>query len=176
MSKIFVFLGKAAAGKSELSKDIARDLNFNEIVSCTSRPPRPGEVNGKDYHFIGYDDFKPEDFVEINEFRGWRYGVKKDSIEEGKTYVVVLEPKGYRKFKETFGDKVVGIYIMAPRENRWVRYISRDGNYDEAFRRFIADDEDFSEFHYEAEYTIVNNKEYKDLVCKAIDIVSWELL
>ena len=55
--KIIALFGKAGAGKDTIQQWIVSRHNFHGIVSCTTRPPREGEVDGKHYHFISRTDF-----------------------------------------------------------------------------------------------------------------------
>jgi guanylate kinase len=168
---IFVILGKAASGKSDICKDISKIFGIEEVVTATSRPPRPGEIDGVHYHFKKKDEFNKNDFIEIKEFNNWKYGTPNNSIQEGKKYVIVLEPQGYRNFKEKFGDRVIGVYIMAPQADRFYRYVKRDGNAIEAHRRFSADNVDFEGIEYEVEHIVINNKTYQDALKKVKKII-----
>ena len=75
--KRIVLVGKAASGKDHLRKRY-ESRGFKYAVTYTTRPPREGEVNGKDYHFITEDDSKvlieSGFFYEYVIFNGWVYG------------------------------------------------------------------------------------------------------
>ena len=58
MSKIIALFGKSASGKDTIQNYMCKNYkNTHKIISCTTRPPRVNEVNGKDYFFISQDDF-----------------------------------------------------------------------------------------------------------------------
>ncbi|XP_040405625.1 guanylate kinase isoform X5 [Cygnus olor] len=77
-----VLSGPSGAGKSTLIKKLFKDYEnvFGFSVSHTTRKPRPGEVNGKDYHFVTREEMKKEidagEFLEHAEFSGNMYGTR----------------------------------------------------------------------------------------------------
>lgn len=173
VGKIFVVLGKSSSGKSSAAKEIANDLNITQIISYTSRKPRLGEQDGIDYNFVSEEVFENESFVCKEQYivhpDGYQYyGVKLLDLMDGKDHIIVLTPSGYRELKKIFGDKVYGVYIMAPEDDRLKRYIERDpsnpNSKQEACRRVVADDRDFHEFEFEVEDIIINNKTRDDLI------------
>lgn len=176
--KIFVLVGKSASGKSSMAKDICEVLYIPQIISCTSRPPRENEVNGIDYHFIKYEDFDSINFIAVENYKRWKYGVRKSDVEFPKNCIVVLTPSGFREFKEKWGDRVVGIYLMSKTIDRVERSMGRDSvnkeTMTEMVRRLRTDDEDFYEFEFEADYLVVNKGKYENVLDKVIDIIRKE--
>ena len=55
--KIVALIGEAGSGKDTILQDLLQNSNFNEIISYTTRPPRDGEINGKNYFFISPEEF-----------------------------------------------------------------------------------------------------------------------
>jgi guanylate kinase len=86
-------------------------------VSYTSRPPRPNEVNGKDYYFISREEFQARidqgEFVEWVENYGNLYGSSRKTMEaflhDGQDLLLDIEPRGARKIKQNFKG---GIYVF----------------------------------------------------------------
>ena len=77
-----VLIGASASGKSTLQTMlINREPCFKKIVTYTTRPPRDGEVNGVDYHYVSVEKFTELAdsgfFAEHNSYRGWMYGTPK---------------------------------------------------------------------------------------------------
>ena len=97
------------------------DLKFS--VSATNRPPREGETDGVNYHFITTEEFQQaiadDRFVEYEEvYPGRYYGTLKSEIvercERGETVVLDIDVKGGVRVKELFGRDALSIYIMPP--------------------------------------------------------------
>ena len=78
MKSVIVLVGESASGKSTIEKILADKYGYKKTVSYTTRPPRDGEVNGVDYHFISEDEyiekFNSKYFVETGAYNGWFYG------------------------------------------------------------------------------------------------------
>ena len=119
--KLFVISGASGVGKSTvLARVMARrdDLRFSE--SATTRPPRPTEVEGKDYYFVSHDQFRQmiqqEQFLEHDEHMGNFYGTPVEQLEEKlKTCHVVLdvEPVGAFNVRAKRPDAVL-IFVAPP--------------------------------------------------------------
>ena len=112
----------SGAGKTSISREFLRmfpDIRFS--VSCTTRPPRPGEVNGKDYHFISEELFRERiaegEFIEWVENYGQLYGTSKKSMDvclkQGKDLILDIEPRGARVIREHY-PRGVFIFILPP--------------------------------------------------------------
>ena len=48
---MIILVGKSCSGKDTVVKELAK-MGYNKIVTCTTRPPRPGEIDGREYHFL----------------------------------------------------------------------------------------------------------------------------
>ena len=86
MSKVFVITGPSGVGKGTLIRSLAQQVPELEVsVSATTRPPRPGEVDGVDYHFLSEAEFDERlaagDFVEHASYSGHRYGTLRSELE-----------------------------------------------------------------------------------------------
>ena len=129
---IIVLLGASGSGKSTLENEIAKRFGYEKIVSHTTRFPRVGEINGKDYHFI--NNFKFEDmirqelFAEYDEYSQKRiYGTLKSDYQEGDK-IVVLTPNGLRQLKKNCPkEKIFTVLVEANLGTRVKRYIDRCG-------------------------------------------------
>jgi guanylate kinase len=90
-------------------------------VSATTRSPRPGEVNGKNYHFITRSEFEKlvtqGEFLEWAEFAGNCYGTPREAvlnhIQSGKLVVLEIELEGARQIRHTF-PSALSIFILPP--------------------------------------------------------------
>lgn len=83
---LFVLSAPSGAGKSTLRAGLQTNQDFAYSVSCTTRAPRPGEVNGQDYHFLSHEEFECKiaagDFLEHANVHGNYYGTLKSSVIE----------------------------------------------------------------------------------------------
>lgn len=142
-----VLVGKAASGKDHLRKRF-QNRQFNYAVTYTTRPPREGEVEGVDYHFITKDvaEFyiSKNLFYEWVEFNGWIYGT---TVEQFNTKdLFIMTPKGVSKIKPEDRDSTFIIYLDIPESIRRERLKGRVMPGDSLERRIIADEHDFSDF------------------------------
>lgn len=115
------------SGKSTLLNALTdeREPHLTRIVSTTTRPPRPGERDGVDYHFISEKESLNlefnDAFAELIEFWGVRYGVTKKEMEAKMSGelapVVILEPKGlamYEKLCREHGWDIYRVFVYTP--------------------------------------------------------------
>ncbi|MEO1658981.1 MAG: guanylate kinase [Pseudomonadota bacterium] len=164
---LFVLSSPSGAGKTTLSKSLlASDDGIALSVSATTRAPRPGEVDGKDYHFIDAETFRQRReegaFLESAEVFGNYYGTPKApvmaSIEAGQDVLFDIDWQGKQQLQETARDDLVAVFILPPSraalEDR-LRRRAQDTDEVVAQRMAMADDEIS---HYaEYDYVIVND-------------------
>jgi len=119
---LYIVSAPSGTGKTTLLKrvmDYFPDIKFS--ISYTTRPPRPGERDGRDYHFISPQRFqqmvKEKAFAEWAEVLGNRYGTPLDSIREirsqGIDLMLDIDSQGARQIKERFNGGVF-IFILPP--------------------------------------------------------------
>lgn len=103
-------------------------------VSATSREPRNGEVEGKDYYFLSKDDFKEKIdegfFLEYAEYAGNYYGTPKkyikEKLDQGIDVILIIEIQGAKKVKEMLPESLL-IFIMPPSLKTLVKRLKRRG-------------------------------------------------
>ena len=162
MGKIYYVMGKSATGKDTIySKLYEESTKIKKIVLYTTRPPREGEENGIDYNFVTkekLEEFKRSNtLIEMRTYKtmygDWSYATVDDGqIKlESRTYLIIGTLESYKKIVEYFGsNKVVPIYLTVDDRIRLQRALNRENmqenpRYDEMCRRYLADEEDFSE-------------------------------
>ncbi|UVI30795.1 guanylate kinase [Paenibacillus spongiae] len=120
---IFVFTGPDGSGRKTVADSVGTTFGMPKVLSYATRMPRPGEVNGQDYHFITPELYELMDnggeFIESVALQNNRYGLKGSDIEqsfqkEGCIYLVV-NPEGAEILKQMYGDHVIRIFIYADR-------------------------------------------------------------
>lgn len=115
---LFIVSGPSGSGKTTLSKRVLQiigDLGF--AVSCTTRKPRPGEIDGVDYRFVSEVEF--EEMTRRNSFAEWavvhgnRYGTPKEELEraesEGVDLLLDIDVQGAKNIRDKYGK---GVYIF----------------------------------------------------------------
>ena len=145
--KRIILVGRAASGKDYLRKRFEQQ-GFTYAVSYTTRPPREGEVNGKDYFFLtdeqASDMIKSNLFYEYVEFNGWIYGTTKLQIETDDLFI--MTPKGLSHVKPEDRKTSFVIFIDIDEEIRRERMLDRNMIGDTVERRILADKLDFDNF------------------------------
>ena len=156
--KVIALYGKAGAGKDALLQTTMKlaGSELNEIISCTTRPPRQGEVNHVNYHFVTLEEFTQMvlngDMLEATEFRAWWYGTPLLSLDPDKVNIGVFNPAGMVAIKEDPRLDVIPVKVEASDKVRLMRQLNREDSPDvaEIIRRYQTDEKDFRE--YEAEH------------------------
>lgn len=162
MGKLFVIMGKSATGKDSLYQRIVEDFpGLKEVVTYTTRPIRAGETYGKEYFFVSEEEMhemqEADKIIECRVYQTvhgpWYYFTANDGqidLEKG-DYILITTLEGYRKLETFFGiEQVVPIYIEVDDFERIERALKREKEQNttcvaELCRRFLADEEDFSE-------------------------------
>jgi guanylate kinase len=164
---LIVLSGPSGVGKGTVCsalRDTARDLIYS--VSATTRPPRQGEVDGKNYFFKSKEQFESmienDELLEWAEYVGNYYGTPKNfvrkTIDQGKDVILEIEVQGALKVKEKFPEGVF-IFLMPPSLNELKNRIENRGTESvEAIRHrmTVAIDEIKLLKHYD--YAVVNDK------------------
>ncbi len=103
MKKLIITItGATGSGKSTLEKNLQEQFsnNYKKVVSCTTRAPRAGEVDGKDYYFMSPEQFDSTEMIERVEFAGNKYGVPAFEFDTDKDAIIVVEPGGAQQISE----------------------------------------------------------------------------
>ncbi len=121
-SKVFVITGPSGVGKGTLIRGLLERMPGLELsVSATTRPPRPGERDGVDYHFLTPEQFEAHvragDFVEHATYSGNRYGTLRSELERRRQdaagVVLEIEVQGARQVRATMPE-AVAVFIGPP--------------------------------------------------------------
>ena len=119
---LMVVSAPSGAGKTSICREILRRFpNIRFSVSCTTRPPRPGEINGRDYEFISDEEFRERmvrgEFVEWVENYGYLYGTSKKTmgtfLSQGYDLILDIEPRGAKAIRENYPGGIF-IFILPP--------------------------------------------------------------
>jgi len=165
-SFLLILSGPSGVGKSTFCGRILKeDPNVVYSVSTTTRPPRPGEVDGVDYHFVSDEEFEriaaSGGFVEWAYVHGHRYGTPsgfiEKSLKEGKVVLAEVDVQGGEKLKRLYPDGV-SVFLVPPSfEVLAERLKGRATDDEHAIRRRIRRAREEMEHVVNYDYRIVND-------------------
>ena len=153
-------MGKSASGKDTIFKELSKAFpSISEIIPYTTRPIRENETNGIQYNFVTEEIFKfmldNNMVIESRSYNTkhgiWTYFTASSNIDSNNNYMIINTLEGYQKISKYFGkENVIPIYIEVEDGIRLERALERERKeknpkYSELCRRFLADQEDFSE-------------------------------
>jgi guanylate kinase len=142
--KLIILTGPSGVGKGTLMRSLLqRHPELHYSVSVTTRSPRPGETNGKDYYFVSRGEFEElvaaGELLEWAEFAGNYYGTPREAvinqIRSGKRVVLEIELKGARQIRASY-PSALSIFILPPSMSELEKRIrGRAQDSDEAIAR-----------------------------------------
>ena len=136
---LFVISAPSGAGKTTLVEALRETSEFVYSVSCTTRPPRIGEIDGEDYQFLSEADFQARiqagDFLEHAEVHGHRYGTLRQPVvtnfEKGVDMLIDIDTQGaatLRNCSDPFiRQAMVDVFIMPPNLDELRRRLTKRG-------------------------------------------------
>ena len=162
MGKIYCVMGKSSSGKDTVYKKLKEQYKeFRLIVPYTTRPIREGEKDGVEYYFVDPEQFRAmkEDgkVIESRSYNTkcgiWTYFTADDGQIDlsAADYLLIGTLVSYQALREYFGEEaIVPVYLEVEDGLRLARALERERRqekpkYAEMCRRFLADEEDFSE-------------------------------
>jgi guanylate kinase len=123
---LLVVSGPSGSGKTTLCRRLADGGEARYSISCTTRSPRPGEMNGRDYHFLSREEFERRiaagDFIEHAEVHGNFYGSLKSEVlshlDEGFDVVMDIDVQGAEQVRNCSDPEIrrafVDLFVMPP--------------------------------------------------------------
>jgi guanylate kinase len=122
--KLVIFSAPSGSGKTTIVNHLLEKIdNLDFSVSATSRPPRPGEINGRNYYFLSPEEFREK--IENQEFIEWEevykdhyYGTLKTELDRiwkaGKHVIFDVDVVGGLNLKRKFGNKALSVFVSVP--------------------------------------------------------------
>ena len=119
---LIVYTGASGVGKGTIMKELLRkNPNLRLSVSATTRAPREGEVDGREYYFVSHEKFDnmiaEDGFLEYAEYVGNKYGTPKEAVfrmlDEGLDVILEIEVKGFLQIKKACPECVT-IFVAPP--------------------------------------------------------------
>ena len=162
---LFVITAPSGAGKTSLTKALlASEPGLKLSTSFTTRAPRPGEQNGREYHFVTEPTFlamrERGEFLEHALVHGNRYGTSRkviaETLERGQDLVLEIDWQGAAQVRKLYPD-CVGIFILPPSIEELERRLRGRGQDTEAvIQRRLANAQEEMAHAGEFEYRIIN--------------------
>ena len=162
---LFIITAPSGAGKSSLIDALLKDdPRLKLSVSYTTRTPRPGELNGREYHFVDDPIFiamlKRGEFLESAEVHGYRYGtsqaVIRDALGRGEDLVLEIDWQGAQQVRK-LRPGCIGVFILPPSVAELERRMRARGQDSGAvIRRRLASAEEEISHAPEFDYVIIN--------------------
>jgi len=163
---MLVLSSPSGAGKTSIARRIlAEDGNLSLSVSATTRPPRPNEVDGRDYHFVDQSRFdmmiEDKAFLEYATVFGNSYGTPKADVmsvlERGGDVLFDIDWQGTQQVANTARADLVSVFILPPsRATLRERLVSRGQDSDEVVAERMAKASDEISHYREYDYIVVN--------------------
>jgi guanylate kinase len=163
---LIVLSSPSGAGKTTISRLLlGADPDIRMSISATTRPKRPGETEGVDYHFVDDAEFDlmiaAGDFVEWAPVFGYRYGTPKapvkDALRDGRDILFDIDWQGTQQLKAAMGEDLVSIFLLPPSMPELERRLRERGTDSEEVvaERMARADAEISHWP-EYEYVLVN--------------------
>jgi guanylate kinase len=163
---LYVITAPSGAGKSSLiAKLLTDEPGLTLSVSYTTRPPRPGEKDGREYNFVALKAFEAMlergEFLESAEVHGHRYGTSQKVIDEvlarGGDLILEIDWQGAEQVRRLYPESI-GIFILPPSMAELERRLrARAQDKEEVIRRRLANAVDEMSHAVEFKYAIINN-------------------
>lgn len=163
---LVVVSGFSGAGKGTLMKELVRRYdNYALSISATTRAPRPGETEGKEYFFVSQEEFEnmidSDELVEYAKYVGNYYGTPRkfveEKLEQGKDVILEIEIQGALKIKKKFPGTIL-IFIAPPSAAELrERLVGRGTETEEVINARLRRAEDESEGVEAYDYILIND-------------------
>jgi len=151
--KLFIVSGPSGSGKSTVTKLVKDRLNIPLSISATTRKPRNGEIDGKDYFFLTKETFeqkiKNDEFYEYANVHGNYYGTLKEVVE--------IDVQGALIAKEKKKDAVLVFFRTKDMETLEKRLRNRNTDTEEVIQTRLKNALKELEYEKKYDYTIINN-------------------
>lgn len=178
---MIIIIGKTASGKDTILNELIKH-GYHKMVTYTTRPMRPGEVQDKNNHFISEDNFlemiRKGLFLEHKSYKTidgtWYYGSLINDYENSdERTVIILNPDGYKELLKKTNISHKSIYIYANNSTIKERLKKRGDKKEEAERRMKQDNIDFKGIENMVDKIIYNNsgKDINDVVQSILNYI-----
>ncbi len=178
MYYFIALIGEAGAGKDRTMQAVLKKApQFHEVISCTTRPKRDGEIHGVNYFYYTPEQFGIKvlegEMLECTVFNDWFYGTSYESVRsDGVINIGVFNPTGVESLLARPDCKVLVFRVITNDKIRLLRQLNREENPNvkEIIRRFQADYDDFDNIDFK--YIPLKNDSKEDIEANVQEILS----
>ena len=169
---VFTIVGKTCSGKDTVAKHLERRYGIPNVVTYTTRPMRPDDIDGVSHHFITEEEmhkFSPDDMFAYTEIDGYSYFSLKQQFEGSSLIVYVLDPRGIEDLiKADIPFK--SLYVDCPEETILRRAAERGTDSGVVTSRLASERKMFDDFKSASKYdSYVNNIDSVDVLLASVD-------
>ena len=176
--KLIIVSGPSGSGKSTVTKIVKDKLNIPLSISATTRNPRDGEIDGKDYFFLSEEEFKNkianDEFYEYAEVHGNYYGTLKKTVEDnlnkGLNVILEIDVQGALIANEKKKDAILVFFRKKDMEVLEKRLRDRKTDSEEVIQTRLKNAETELKYENKYNYTIINEN-LEDSIQELIDII-----
>ena len=182
---MFVLSSPSGAGKTSLSRKLLElDKELFLSISYTTRPPRPGEIDGEDYFFVNNDDFadmqEQNEFLEYAKVFDYYYCTPKKSVknilDKGRDILFDIDWQGTQQLMNNSKDDLVKVFVLPPSIEELERRLKeRKQDKDEIIQKRMSRASDEISQYAEYDYILVNDN-FDETVEEIISILNAERL
>ena len=182
---MFVLSSPSGAGKTSLSRKLLElDKELFLSVSYTTRPPRPGEIDGEDYFFVNSNDFasmkEKNEFLEYAKVFDYYYGTPKKpvkkTLDKGRDILFDIDWQGTQQLMNNSKDDLVKVFVLPPSLDELERRLKeRKQDQDEIIQKRMSKASDEMSHYAEYDYILVND-DFDKTVEEIISILNSERL
>lgn len=150
IGQLFIIAAPSGAGKTSITMAVIEKLKntvlpIEKVITCTTRPIRPGEVDGVDYHFFSQEEFLRKKnmgfFIETTKYNENYYGSPASIFTEmknGKSFILVADMAGAKNFKSNIKPDAVSIWISVPDAQELRRRLEKRGDSKEGIEKRVT--------------------------------------
>lgn len=172
--KLIIVSGPSGSGKSTVTKIVKDKLNIPLSISATTRKPRVGEIDGKDYFFLTKEEFeekiKNDEFYEYANVHGNYYGTLKEvvenNLEKGLNVILEIDVQGALIAKQKKKDAILVFFKTKNMEILEKRLRNRKTDSEEVIKTRLENAQKELEYEKEYDYSIIN--EDLDVACQEL--------
>ncbi len=175
--ELFVISAPAGGGKTTIVNMLLKEVpNLVRAITCTTRKPRDGEENGKDYYFLTKEEFeesiKNDKFLEYAKVHDNYYGTPREEVEkllnEGKDVILIIDVQGMRQLRKKI--KLNAIFILPPSLEELINRMKKRGESEEEIKKRLETAKKELPAWKEYDYVVVNDvlEEAKENIKKII--------